>query len=207
MSDYRFGPAGDPRGAGIGTPEAIKLVWSCHREIIQDIGPILNSWKTPPCSWGLKALKNPTNLFCQAHSSTPSEVDTHVMEQEVLCVLLLINLSLGVFRILKRLKDLVSLILRFRSLAEGRRNWEEIHLCLALMLTPQSTCLKAYLNSLQVLHNSWRSPQSLGSIWAKSVHLQVSTEYSCKRTSTLCMFFRFLCAYTVAGILVASSRQ
>lgn len=50
MSDYRFGPAGDPRGAGIGTPEAIKLVWSCHREIIQDIGPILNSWKTPPCS-------------------------------------------------------------------------------------------------------------------------------------------------------------
>lgn len=48
--NHWFGPAGDPRGAGIGTPEAIKLVWSCHREIIQDIGPILDSWKTPPCS-------------------------------------------------------------------------------------------------------------------------------------------------------------
>lgn len=37
--NHWFGPAGDPRGAGIGTPEAIKLVWSCHREIIQDFGP------------------------------------------------------------------------------------------------------------------------------------------------------------------------
>ena len=36
----RFGPAGDPRGAGIGTPEAIQLVWSCHREIISDVGPV-----------------------------------------------------------------------------------------------------------------------------------------------------------------------
>ena len=34
--NHWFGPAGDPRGAGIGTPEAIKLVWSCHREIISD---------------------------------------------------------------------------------------------------------------------------------------------------------------------------
>jgi 1-pyrroline-5-carboxylate dehydrogenase len=34
--NHWFGPAGDPRGAGIGTPEAIKLVWSCHREIIND---------------------------------------------------------------------------------------------------------------------------------------------------------------------------
>jgi len=34
--NHWFGPAGDPRGAGIGTPEAIKLVWSCHREIITD---------------------------------------------------------------------------------------------------------------------------------------------------------------------------
>jgi 1-pyrroline-5-carboxylate dehydrogenase len=34
--NHWFGPAGDPRGAGIGTPEAIQLVWSCHREIIQD---------------------------------------------------------------------------------------------------------------------------------------------------------------------------
>jgi hypothetical protein len=37
--NHWFGPAGDPRGAGIGTPEAIRLVWSCHREIIQDHGP------------------------------------------------------------------------------------------------------------------------------------------------------------------------
>jgi len=28
------------RSAGIGTPEAIRLVWSCHREIINDYGPI-----------------------------------------------------------------------------------------------------------------------------------------------------------------------
>jgi len=38
--NHWFGPAGDPRGAGIGTPEAIRLVWSCHREIIQDFGPV-----------------------------------------------------------------------------------------------------------------------------------------------------------------------
>lgn len=37
--NHWFGPAGDPRGAGIGTPEAIRLVWSCHREIIYDVGP------------------------------------------------------------------------------------------------------------------------------------------------------------------------
>jgi len=34
--NHWFGPAGDTRGAGIGTPEAIKLVWSTHREIIHD---------------------------------------------------------------------------------------------------------------------------------------------------------------------------
>ncbi|KAG2439205.1 hypothetical protein HXX76_004568 [Chlamydomonas incerta] len=45
--NHWFGPAGDPRGAGIGTPEAIRLVWSCHREIITDFGPV------PPAS-GLK---------------------------------------------------------------------------------------------------------------------------------------------------------
>ncbi|KAL2935069.1 putative aldehyde dehydrogenase [Bienertia sinuspersici] len=45
--NHWFGPAGDPRGAGIGTPEAIKLVWSCHREIIYDIGPVPNQWKIP----------------------------------------------------------------------------------------------------------------------------------------------------------------
>lgn len=34
--NHWFGPAGDPRAAGIGTAEAIKLVWSSHREIIMD---------------------------------------------------------------------------------------------------------------------------------------------------------------------------
>ncbi len=38
------------RGAGIGSPEAIKLVWSCHREIIYDQGPILESWVQPESS-------------------------------------------------------------------------------------------------------------------------------------------------------------
>ena len=38
--NHWFGPAGDPRAAGIGTPEAIRLVWSCHREIISDVGPV-----------------------------------------------------------------------------------------------------------------------------------------------------------------------
>ncbi|CAI0399342.1 unnamed protein product [Linum tenue] len=46
--NHWFGPAGDPRGAGIGTPEAIKLVWSCHREIIYDIGPVPQQWEIPP---------------------------------------------------------------------------------------------------------------------------------------------------------------
>ncbi|CAM8972723.1 hypothetical protein QQ045_030421 [Rhodiola kirilowii] len=46
--NHWFGPAGDPRGAGIGTPEAIKLVWSCHREIIYDFGPVPQSWQLPP---------------------------------------------------------------------------------------------------------------------------------------------------------------
>uniref|UniRef100_A0A804Q5C3 Aldehyde dehydrogenase domain-containing protein n=4 Tax=Zea mays TaxID=4577 RepID=A0A804Q5C3_MAIZE len=45
--NHWFGPAGDPRGAGIGTPEAIKLVWSCHREVIYDVGPVPESWALP----------------------------------------------------------------------------------------------------------------------------------------------------------------
>eukprot|EP00897_Mesotaenium_endlicherianum_P004576 jgi/Mesen1/4146/ME000218S03261 len=45
--NHWFGPAGDPRGAGIGTPEAIQLVWSCHREIIYDMGPIPAGWTLP----------------------------------------------------------------------------------------------------------------------------------------------------------------
>jgi 1-pyrroline-5-carboxylate dehydrogenase len=48
--NHWFGPAGDPRGAGIGTPEAIKLVWSCHREIISDNASIPKDWTTPKAS-------------------------------------------------------------------------------------------------------------------------------------------------------------
>eukprot|EP01134_Creolimax_fragrantissima_P001207 CFRG1207T1 len=42
-----FGPCGDPRGAGIHTPEAIKLNWSGHREIIVDQGPTAETWSAP----------------------------------------------------------------------------------------------------------------------------------------------------------------
>jgi len=38
--NHWFGPCGDPRGAGIGTPEAIILTWSAPRCIIRDVGPI-----------------------------------------------------------------------------------------------------------------------------------------------------------------------
>lgn len=48
--NHWFGPAGEARGAGIGTPEAIKHVWSCHREVIHDVGPVDTDWKTPPPS-------------------------------------------------------------------------------------------------------------------------------------------------------------
>eukprot|EP00735_Rhodelphis_limneticus_P003084 TRINITY_DN1431_c0_g1::TRINITY_DN1431_c0_g1_i1::g.27105::m.27105 TRINITY_DN1431_c0_g1::TRINITY_DN1431_c0_g1_i1::g.27105 ORF type:complete len:564 (+),score=141.07,sp/Q40255/ALDH_LINUS/66.15/0.0,Aldedh/PF00171.17/1.4e-42 TRINITY_DN1431_c0_g1_i1:42-1694(+) len=41
--NHWFGPAGDPRGAGIGTPEAIHVTWSCHREVIEDFS-IPDSW-------------------------------------------------------------------------------------------------------------------------------------------------------------------
>eukprot|EP00568_Trieres_chinensis_P009203 CAMPEP_0183304316 /NCGR_PEP_ID=MMETSP0160_2-20130417/9441_1 /TAXON_ID=2839 ORGANISM="Odontella Sinensis, Strain Grunow 1884" /NCGR_SAMPLE_ID=MMETSP0160_2 /ASSEMBLY_ACC=CAM_ASM_000250 /LENGTH=524 /DNA_ID=CAMNT_0025467343 /DNA_START=53 /DNA_END=1624 /DNA_ORIENTATION=- len=34
--NHWFGPCGDPRGCGIGTKEAIQMVWSGHREIIND---------------------------------------------------------------------------------------------------------------------------------------------------------------------------
>ena len=44
--NHWFGPAGDTRGAGIGTPEAIKLVWSCHREIVQD-NIVPKNWSQP----------------------------------------------------------------------------------------------------------------------------------------------------------------
>ena len=42
--NHWFGPAGDPRGAGIGTKEAIQLVWSYHREIVWDKGPVPENW-------------------------------------------------------------------------------------------------------------------------------------------------------------------
>ncbi len=45
--NHWFGPAGDPRGAGIGSAEAIQMVWSCHREIINDFGPVNSNWSTP----------------------------------------------------------------------------------------------------------------------------------------------------------------
>ncbi|CAH0482198.1 unnamed protein product [Peronospora belbahrii] len=45
--NHWFGPAGDPCAGGIGTPEAIKLVWSCHREIIHDVGPVPANWSIP----------------------------------------------------------------------------------------------------------------------------------------------------------------
>lgn len=44
--NHWFGPAGDPRGCGIGTPEAIQLVWSCHREIIND-SFVPDNWTQP----------------------------------------------------------------------------------------------------------------------------------------------------------------
>jgi 1-pyrroline-5-carboxylate dehydrogenase len=46
--NHWFGPSGDPRGAGIGTPEAISITWSAHREIIADQGPLSDGWTTPP---------------------------------------------------------------------------------------------------------------------------------------------------------------
>ncbi|CAK74069.1 unnamed protein product (macronuclear) [Paramecium tetraurelia] len=36
--NHWFGPCGDPRGTGIGSPEAIVQTWTTHREIIMDIG-------------------------------------------------------------------------------------------------------------------------------------------------------------------------
>ena len=45
--NHWFGPCGDPRGAGIGTPEAIRSTWSGHREIIMDQGPRPENWTTP----------------------------------------------------------------------------------------------------------------------------------------------------------------
>lgn len=46
--NHWFGPSGDPRAAGIGTPEAIISTWSGHREIIWDRGPLPSDWSVPP---------------------------------------------------------------------------------------------------------------------------------------------------------------
>ncbi|MDG2377066.1 MAG: aldehyde dehydrogenase family protein [Woeseiaceae bacterium] len=46
--NHWFGPGGDPRGAGIGTTEAIHVTWSHHREVIMDQGPIPDGWEIPP---------------------------------------------------------------------------------------------------------------------------------------------------------------
>jgi 1-pyrroline-5-carboxylate dehydrogenase len=42
--NHWFGPCGDPRAGGIGTPDAIKYVWSSHREIITDFS-ITNNYQ------------------------------------------------------------------------------------------------------------------------------------------------------------------
>jgi 1-pyrroline-5-carboxylate dehydrogenase len=46
--NHWFGPGADPRGAGIGTTEAIQITWSHHREIIADQGPLPEGWAIPP---------------------------------------------------------------------------------------------------------------------------------------------------------------
>ena len=48
--NHWFGPSGDPRAAGIGTPEAIIATWSGHREIVTDQGPLPDKWSMPPPS-------------------------------------------------------------------------------------------------------------------------------------------------------------
>ena len=45
--NHWFGPCGDPRAAGIGTPEAIISTWSGHREIIMDQGALHEGWVVP----------------------------------------------------------------------------------------------------------------------------------------------------------------
>jgi len=45
--NHWFGPSGDPRAAGIGTPEAIVSTWSGHREIIMDQGDLPGDWQIP----------------------------------------------------------------------------------------------------------------------------------------------------------------
>ncbi|KAF4655807.1 Succinate-semialdehyde dehydrogenase, mitochondrial [Perkinsus chesapeaki] len=49
-SHHWLGPGGDPRAAGLGTADAIKSVWSYHREIVEDDTPIDEDWARPPPS-------------------------------------------------------------------------------------------------------------------------------------------------------------
>ncbi|KAL8427148.1 hypothetical protein Efla_007714 [Eimeria flavescens] len=48
--NHFFGPGGDPRGASIGTPQAVRDTWTFHREIVLDQGPIPDHWSLPPPS-------------------------------------------------------------------------------------------------------------------------------------------------------------
>lgn len=48
--NHWFGPSGSPKGAGIGTREAIRHTWTSHRETVMDIGPIPKDWNPPPCT-------------------------------------------------------------------------------------------------------------------------------------------------------------
>lgn len=45
--NHWFGPCGDPRAAGIGSPEAIINTWSGHREVVMDQGPLPTGWTIP----------------------------------------------------------------------------------------------------------------------------------------------------------------
>lgn len=45
--NHYFGPSGDPRSSGIGTPEALRDMWSCHREVVVDIGPLDSDFVFP----------------------------------------------------------------------------------------------------------------------------------------------------------------
>ena len=47
-ANHFFGPGGDPRAAGIGTPAAVRDTWSGHREVVTDAGPLPAAWSTPP---------------------------------------------------------------------------------------------------------------------------------------------------------------
>ena len=49
-TNHWFGPAGDPRAAGIGTIESILQGWTCHREIVHDILDPSMEWTTPAAS-------------------------------------------------------------------------------------------------------------------------------------------------------------